>query len=252
MTLSLQLAPAQQTPVTNASMSRGPLSAAASLHHAVASIHPPSAHALGIATRSGRGGVALTFDDGPHPDGTPAILEILAEHGATATFFVVGEQVQQRPALVRRIVDAGHAVALHGQRHLWQTRRSAAQLSDDYVRGIAAIQDATGAGPKLHRPPFGIYSPAGLRLAWENDLMPLLWSAWGRDWRRFTSPERIARSALHRTGAQARQPVGAGDVILLHDADFYSAGGSHIRTAGALAIMLDKLRVNGLTTDLPF
>ena len=70
-------------------------------------------------------GVALTFDDGPHPEGTPAMLEVLARAGARATFFVVGEQVQRRPALLAEIAAAGHAVALHGYRHRLQLRLSA-------------------------------------------------------------------------------------------------------------------------------
>ena len=81
-------------------------------------------------------GVALTFDDGPHPEGTPAVLEALAAGGATATFFVVGEQVRRRPELVQRIVAAGHEVALHGDRHVLllrrRTSRSAHGLNTPY------------------------------------------------------------------------------------------------------------------------
>ena len=72
-------------------------------------------------------GVALTFDDGPHPEGTPAVLEALARAGARATFFVVGEQVQRRPALVAEIAAAGHVVALHGYRHRLQLRLGGAR-----------------------------------------------------------------------------------------------------------------------------
>jgi NAD(P)H-hydrate repair Nnr-like enzyme with NAD(P)H-hydrate dehydratase domain len=73
--------------------------------------------------------------------------------------------------------------------------------------------------------------------------MPLLWSRWGKDWRRFTTAERIAARATDR--------VGAGDVILLHDADFYSARGSHLRTAIALAEIVSELRRRGIGTVLP-
>ena len=170
--------------------------------------------------------MALTFDDGPHPEGTPAILELLARAGARATFFVVGEQVRRRPELVVEIAAAGHEVGLHGYRHRLQLRLSAAQIHEDTARGMAAIEDATGALATLHRPPYGIYSPAGLRAARGVGLRPLLWSRWGKDWRRFTTPNRIASRVL--TGLLA------GDVILLHDADFYSARHSHRRTASAL------------------
>ena len=92
-------------------------------------------------------------------------------------------------------------------------------MADDFERGIAAIADATGVEPRLHRPPYGVYSPASLRIARERGLQPLMWSRWGKDWRKFTTSEQIAQRVVG--GLQA------GDVILLHDADFYSAKRSH-------------------------
>lgn len=187
--------------------------------------------------------VAITFDDGPHPDGTPAILEILARHGAVATFFVIGEQVARRPELLRRVAAEGHAVALHGHRHSLHLRRSAAELQDDFIRGTAVIEDAVGAAPIYHRPPYGIYSPASLRIARERGLQPLLWATWGKDWRKFTTPQRIAYRVLTK--------LKAGDVILLHDADFYSSKGSHERTAQALELVLTRLKSDRIATFLP-
>src|ERR1700759_1689736 len=73
---------------------------------------------LGVEDRTAHGsGYALTFDDGPHAQGTPAVLELLAAADVRATFFLVGEQVQRNPALAREIVDAGHGIGLHCQRH---------------------------------------------------------------------------------------------------------------------------------------
>jgi peptidoglycan/xylan/chitin deacetylase (PgdA/CDA1 family) len=187
-------------------------------------------------------GVALTFDDGPHPEGTPAVLEVLARAGAKATFFVIGEQVRRRPELVARTAAAGHAIALHGDRHRLQLRLSAAAVADDLARGVAAIEDATGATPAWHRPPFGIYSPPGLRAARAAGLAPLLWSRWGKDWRRLTTPGRIA--------ARATRGVIAGDVILLHDADFYSARNSHQRTVEAVDLITAELGRRKLGTVL--
>ena len=210
----------------------------------LAPIAPRAADALGVArTLPGAGGVALTFDDGPHPDGTPAILEILAGSEARAAFFLVGEQVQLRPGLAARIAAAGHLVALHGHHHRLQLRMRATEVLSDLQRGAAAIEDATGAPPGWHRPPYGIYSPAGLDAARAAALVPLLWSRWGKDWRKFTTPARIA--------ARATRAVGPGDVILLHDADFYSARDSHRRTAAALPAILAELKRRGLGTVLP-
>jgi peptidoglycan/xylan/chitin deacetylase (PgdA/CDA1 family) len=188
------------------------------------------------------GGVALTFDDGPHPEGTPAILAVLEQVGVKATFFLVGEQVQRRPALAAEIVAAGHVIGLHGHRHRCQLRLSDEEIVEDYRRGAAAIEDATGRSPELHRPPYGVYSEAGLRAARADGLRPLLWSKWGRDWRRFTTPERIA--------ARATDEIGAGDVILLHDADFYSSRNSYRRTAKALPLVIAELNRRELGTVL--
>jgi len=204
------------------------------LAHLLAPVNLRAADRLGLPRRlPTAAGVALTFDDGPHPEGTPAVLEVLARAGAPATFFVVGEQVARRPALVAEIAAAGHAIGLHGFRHRLQARLPAAVVRDDLRRGVAAIEDAVGATPVLHRPPFGIYSPAGLAAVRAAGLRPLLWSRWGKDWRRLTTPRRIAGRVL--------AGVLPGDVILLHDADFYSARGSHRRTAAALTPILREL-----------
>jgi peptidoglycan-N-acetylglucosamine deacetylase len=184
--------------------------------------------------------VAITFDDGPHPEGTPAILEVLAAHGASATFFLVGEQVLRRPQLAQRIAEAGHSIGLHGYRHRPHPACGSGAMRDDFERGTVAIAEATGTAPRLHRPPYGVYSHVSLQIARARGLQPLLWSKWGKDWRKFTTPERIARRALGG--------IAAGDVILLHDADFYSAKRSHSRTVAALPGLLATLQSAELDT----
>jgi peptidoglycan/xylan/chitin deacetylase (PgdA/CDA1 family) len=213
--------------------------------YALAPVNRDAAEALSLPrTLPDVPGVVLTFDDGPHPEGTPAVLEVLARAGARAMFFLIGEQVRRRPELAARIVAEGHTVALHGHRHRLQLRLAPAQVADDLARGVAAIEDAVGRGPvRWHRPPYGIYSPAGLRTARANGLTPLLWSRWGKDWRRLTTPGRISR--------RATRGVIPGDVILLHDADFYSARDSHRRTAAALILILSELKRRKLDTVLP-
>ncbi len=213
---------------------------------------PPADGAVGDAGRAaamplasgpaaeGRSCVAITFDDGPHPEGTPRMLEVLAELGATATFFLVGEQVAKRPALARQIVAQGHTVGLHGYIHRPHPTRRAEAMVDDFDRGVYAIADATGVEPRMHRPPYGIYSPHTLRMARERGLQPLLWSRWGKDWRKVTTPEQITRRVVGR--------IQAGDVILLHDADYYSAKRSHRRTAAALPMIIKTLQSAELGT----
>jgi len=212
--------------------------------YVLAPINADAARALSLPrTLPTTAGVALTFDDGPHPEGTPAVLDVLAAAGARATFFLIGEQVERRPELAARIVGEGHLVALHGHRHRLQLRLTAAQLVEDLRRGTAAIEDATDRAPALHRPPYGIYSAAGLSAARQAGLTPLLWSRWGKDWRKFTTPRRVARRAT-------RALIG-GDVILLHDADFYSAQHSHRHTVAALGPILTELSRRKLDTVLP-
>ena len=189
---------------------------------------------LGIEdrTRDGRG-YALTFDDGPHARGTPAVLAQLAQAGAPATFFLVGEQVQRDPALAREIVAAGHAVGLHCQRHRNLLRLTPWQVREDIDRAQAAIEDATGVSPLLYRPPYGVLNAAALTTARARGWRTVLWSHWGRDWEQRATPSSIA----------ARVTAGAGDgaVLLLHDADEYSASGSWQRTVGALPRVLATL-----------
>jgi peptidoglycan/xylan/chitin deacetylase (PgdA/CDA1 family) len=215
---------------------------AAAAGHALpapAAVVPGLGEALGIEMRQpGSEGVAITFDDGPHPQGTPLVLEALREAKAPATFFLAGEQVERRPALAAEIVAAGHRVELHCHRHRNQLRLTPGALIDDGERGRAAIEEATGQAIRDYRPPYGIFSALGLRAVRRRGWRPVLWSLWGRDWKRGATAESIAKRA---TGGAA-----AGDILLLHDADHYSAGGSWARTAAALPAILDELGGQGL------
>lgn len=218
-------------------------SAATVLHAgpALAPIVPGLGTALNIEMKQGgEEGVVLTFDDGPHPQGTPAVLETLRERGATATFFLAGEQVVRRPALVAEIVAAGHGVELHCHRHRNLLRLSPRAFLEDAERARAAIEDASGRAISDYRPPYGIFSAANLRAVRRRGWRPVLWSRWGRDWDRGATAESIARRSS--TG------IAAGDIVLLHDADYYSARGSWVRTAAALPLILDEIEARGLKT----
>jgi len=224
----------------------GALTAAGVIHSvpALAPVVPPLGGALGVVLREeGLDGVALTFDDGPHPQGTPAVLELLREAGAAkATFFLVGEQVERRPALVAEIVAAGHRVELHSHRHRTQLRQTARAIRDDADRARAAIEEAGGQAVADFRPPNGIFSASGLRAVRRRGWRPVLWSQWGRDWDADATPESITQ----RCTAAAR----AGDVVLLHDADYYSAPDSWVRTVAALPVILETLADRGLSSRL--
>jgi peptidoglycan-N-acetylglucosamine deacetylase len=206
---------------------------------APAPVVPPVANVLGIPRRIRRdSSVALTFDDGPHPQGTPVTLELLAAAGATATFFLVGEQVERWPAIAAEIAAAGHEIALHGYRHRLMLRRTTAALERDLDHAVEVIAAATGVTPLCYRPPYGVFSAGGLALVRRRGWAPLLWSRWGRDWEVQATPAGIAR--------RATMGLLAGDVVLLHDADHYSSEGSWRKTVAALPLMLDAVAGSGL------
>ncbi len=181
-------------------------------------------------------GVALTFDDGPHPEGTAAALEMLARESVPATFFLAGEQVERYPKLAAEIVAMGHEVGLHCHRHRNQLRLAPGAIVDDMRRGEAAISEACGRAPRLYRPPYGIFSAAGLAIA-RRRYQLLLWTRWGRDWSPHATAESIALTATRH--------IRAGDVILLHEADHYSAPGSWRRTVAAVPRILESLASGG-------
>jgi peptidoglycan-N-acetylglucosamine deacetylase len=212
--------------------------AAPALAHTI----PPLCDALGVHRRVAGAGapVHLTFDDGPHPEGTPAVLATLAERRATATFFLVAEQVERFPALAREIAAEGHVVALHGYRHRSQLRRTPRALADDLRRATDIIGSTTGALAPLYRPPYGIFSAAGIALVRRRGDAPWLWSRWGRDWRAAATPDSVARLASDR--------LVPGDVILLHDADHYGDPGCWRATAGALPLILAAIQEGGHRT----
>jgi peptidoglycan-N-acetylglucosamine deacetylase len=213
----------------------GMAAAAAWSAPALAPLMPPVCDALGVPRRlpSGARGVALTFDDGPHPEATPALLDLLGEAGVRATFFLVGEQVERWPGLAERIAAEGHEPALHGHRHRNLLRVTPRALARDLDLGARVVEQATGRAPVLYRPPYGIFSPAGLALVRRRGWTPVLWSRWGHDWRRFITAERIAR--------EATRDLSDGEVLLLHDADHYNAPGSWRNTLAAMPRILQEL-----------
>jgi len=200
---------------------------------------PGLRRALGVAdtTRCGSG-YALTFDDGPHPQATPAVLEVLARADVRATFFLVGEQVRRSPGLAREICAAGHEVGLHCDRHRNLLRLTPWQVREDLARAHAAIVAETGREIELYRPPYGALSGAALGLARARGWRVLLWRHWARDWQ--------ARATAPSIAARVTAGVQDGAVLLLHDADDYSAPGSWRGTVAALPRVIEMLAARGL------
>jgi peptidoglycan-N-acetylglucosamine deacetylase len=206
---------------------------------ALSAVSPILRRPLGVEDRTGTGlGFALTFDDGPHEQATPAVLEILARTGAPATFFLVGEQVRRTPALVGELVAAGHEVGIHCQRHRNLLRLSPRQVREDLRAAAASIEDLSGRPLALYRPPYGILNAAALRFARSRGWRTVLWSHWGRDWQ--------ARASAHSIATSLTADAVAGSVGLLHDSDRYGAPDCWRQTVAALPLVLEALARRGL------
>ena len=151
--------------------------------------------------------IALTFDDGPHPEYTAEILDILAEYGIHATFFVIGSNVDQYPELLERELSEGHEIGNHTQTHpLRNITRE--RLEEEISACEATIGEWIDCRPRLFRPPGGIISQTMMTLAQDHRYRVILWSIDTRDWSH-PSVELITKTVL--------EEVGAGDIILMHD-----------------------------------
>jgi peptidoglycan/xylan/chitin deacetylase (PgdA/CDA1 family) len=147
--------------------------------------------------------VYLTFDDGPHPEVTPRVLDILERHGARATFFLLGRHAARYPALTARIRASGHRVGNHGQEHLNGWLMPAHKVLDNAERGYGVT------GSRLFRPPFGRLGPSQAKALYGRGFQTWMWSVSSRDYDARQSPEDCLRRTLSRTTD--------GSVVLFHD-----------------------------------
>ena len=153
-----------------------------------------------------RRAVALTFDDGPSED-TPRILEILARHQVTASFFQIGANVERLPAVARAVAEAGHTIGNHSYTHPLFSLRSAAFISDELRRAQGVIENRTGIQPRWFRAPYGVRW-FGLRAAQRQlRLTGVMWTVIGYDWKLEAGAivKRVARGVTN------------GAIVCLHD-----------------------------------
>lgn len=177
--------------------------------------------------------VSLTFDDGPDPQYTPRILDILDRYQARATFFALGTQAEAYPDLLQAMVRRGHEVGTHGYRHVNLTRLKPESVAAELKRADDLITAATGRRPRDLRPPYGFVNQNVLDQAGKLGYRIVLWTDEHdpRDWTRPAAAE-IARRSLER--------VEKGMILLLHD-----SGGNREQTVRALPLILERLQGQG-------
>lgn len=181
--------------------------------------------------------LALTFDDGPDPRGTPAVLEALAAAGVRATFFVLGERVRAHPGLLSAVLEAGHAVEVHGYGHLSHRASGRAAVAADLERALEAL-DAAAVRPARWRVPWGFPAPFSAGLARERDLTLTGWTLDTHDWA--GHPPAAMLAAL-------TPDLRPGDVVLMHDGIGPGAEREHAReTAALVAPLVAAARRGGL------
>jgi peptidoglycan/xylan/chitin deacetylase (PgdA/CDA1 family) len=176
--------------------------------------------------------VALTIDDGPDPQWTPKVLDILREHKITATFFMVGTCVTANPDLVRQVAAAGHTVATHTWSHQDLRKLPAPDVRAEIGRCLDAVAAASpDRRPTLFRAPYGNWSPAAFAVCAEFGLRSIAWSVDPRDWEE-PGAERITSRVLAQTGSRG--------IVLNHD-----GGGNRSQTVAAMRDYLPRLLADG-------
>jgi peptidoglycan/xylan/chitin deacetylase (PgdA/CDA1 family) len=162
------------------------------------------------------GQIFLTFDDGPHPEHTPRLLDVLAELNVKATFFVVGRQVEQHPDIVRRIHAEGHALGNHTYFHFAPTEIGTRDFLREVERCGRLVEEITGQSCELVRPPQGKLTLGKLTGLWRARKAVVLWNVDPKDYSRHSSRELCQWFA--------RRALDAGDIVLLHDCYSYASG----------------------------
>ena len=149
--------------------------------------------------------IALTFDDGPHKDCTPQLLDGLKKRGVRATFFLMGQNIEGNEDLVKRMKEEGHLVGNHSYSHVQLTKAGSAAVCQAVDRTSRMIEDITGERPQYMRPPFGDWNE---ELECEVGMTTVLWSVDSLDWK-LRNKNKIVKRVL--------KDVEDGDIILMHD-----------------------------------
>ncbi len=161
-----------------------------------------------VISRGSGAAIHLTFDDGPHPVGTPKLLNLLAIANARSTFFVTGAKASKYPELLKRIVAEGHTIGSHGQTHRSLLFHRRDHIRREIISADDSIQSVIGEAPGLLRPPFGHIGPNLIRVASELGKRIVLWSYDLRDFRAHGRDRRFIKAVDF---------ISDGEILLLHD-----------------------------------
>jgi len=186
--------------------------------------------------------VAFTFDDGPNPQATPAVLDLLDALGLRATFFPLGSLAERFPDLVFEVLRRGHLVGTHGYRHLHHLAHTPRWISRDLAAADRAMAEV-GVHPTWYRPTYGQVTSATLVAAHRHGWQTVLWSAWGREWAT-RDPDEVAARIIQR--------LRPGAVVLLHDNDAFGPAGMWrvgLASLYKVAIELDRRQLEAVTLD---
>ncbi|HUB45089.1 MAG TPA: polysaccharide deacetylase family protein [Acetobacteraceae bacterium] len=187
---------------------------------------------------SGRACIALTFDDGPDPEITPQILDLLDQHDAKASFFCIGKRAAACPHIVTEIIRRGHSVENHSNNHpIGFAFYSLGALRREVTRGQATLSEISGTTPRFFRAPFGLRSPL---LAPVTAKVPLCYVSWTR--RGYDSVSRSPEKVLRRI----TRGLAAGDILLLHDTAMSRTGRGTPVVLDVLPRLLEQLEASGL------
>lgn len=202
----------------------------------------------GPDTDPARHTVALTYDDGPSPRNTSALLDALAEHNVRATFFLIGEHVRKHPELARRVAAAGHVIGNHTTMHPNLAKRNDARVREELTRCQQTIADTLGQQPVLFRPPYGARRPGVLRIARTLGLTPVLWNVTAHDWDPIGTASILANIDK---GIAHNRKRGVASNILLHDASHLDGAepASRADSIAATRALLQRTDLN-FTTPL--
>ncbi len=181
--------------------------------------------------------LALTFDDGPNTAWTPRLLDVLAEHGVKATFFMMGSRAEQERELVRRVAAAGHLIGNHSWSHPNLAQTATRKVGEELTRTSATLEQITGEHVRYFRPPFGSRRPVVFKIVRELGLTPVLWNAMTTDWEE-PSAEKIAERLCGKIDKLGKSGWAAN--VVMHDGGHLVQGANRGPSVKAAEMLLAK------------